>query len=287
MQPMIELFERTLMARGRAPNTIKAYTGWVERFEAFVGKPLDTVAIEDLEAYQRHLAADRRLEYTTFNQGFCALRSFYGDCLHREWDFRRLPFQKKGRRLPLVMTPEEVEALLGACPNIKHRALLMTGYGGGLRLSEVLALRPEHIDSQRMVIWVVQGKWRKDRKVMLPEKLLLTLREYWREYRPAVWLFEGQEKGRPLCDKTVQTIFQQVRQRAGITKRVTFHSLRHSFATHLLDDGVNVVVIQALLGHRSLSSTQIYTHLAGSYLRETTSPLDRLARRGTERPLGV
>jgi integrase/recombinase XerD len=284
MEPIIELFERTLMARGRAQNTIRAYMGWVQRFEAFVGKPLDAVAMEDLEAYQRHLAADRRLDFSTFNQGFCALRSFYGDCLHREWDFRRLPFQKKGRRLPLVMTPEEVEALLGACPNLKHRALMMTGYGGGLRLSEVLALRPEHIDSKRMLMWVVQGKGRKDRKVMLPEQLLLTLREYWRQYRPAVWLFEGQEKGRPLTDKTVQTIIHQVRERAGITKRVTFHSLRHSFATHLLEDGVNIVVIQALLGHRSLTSTQIYTHLAGSYLRDTTSPLDRLGRKEKEGP---
>ena len=279
MESGVEQFERALLARGRSANTIRAYVGWLRRFGEFVEKPLEEVSLGDLQRYQRYLAADRGIDFSTFNQAFCALRVFYRDCLEREWQFERLPFQRKGRKLPEVLSPEEVEALLGACSNLKHRAVMMASYGCGLRLSETLALRPEHIDSRRMVIRVEQGKGRKDRYVMLPQQLLAVLREYWREFRPAIWLFEGQTKGRPLCDKTVQTVFQQVRERAGITKRVSFHSLRHAFATHLLEDGANVRIIQALLGHRSLSSTQIYTHLARTYLNETTSPLDRLSQR--------
>lgn len=282
MESLVELFKRTLAARGRSLNTTKAYVGWLQRFTIFVGKALEEVEVADLQAYQRHLAADRRIDFSTFNQAFCALRFFYRDCLERDWDFRRLPYQKRARKLPEILSPEEVEDIFKACPNLKHRAVMMTGYGCGLRVSETVALRPEHVDSQRMVIRIEQGKGRKDRYVMLPQHLLTTLREYWREYRPLVWLFEGQLKGQPLSPKTVQTIFHEVRERAGITKRVSFHSLRHSFATHLLEDGVNVRVIQALLGHRSLTSTQIYTHVARTYLNDTTSPLDRLGKKEKE-----
>jgi integrase/recombinase XerD len=276
MERLVDLFERTLAARGRSLNTIRAYVGWLERFALFVAKPLDEVVVGDLQAYQRHIVVDRGVDFSTFNQGFCALRSFYRDCLEREWDFRRVPFQKKAKKLPQILSSEEMEALFGACLNLKHRAVLMTGYGCGLRLSETVALRPHDIDSKRMVVRIEQGKGRKDRYVMLPSHLLVILREYWRAYRPAVWLFEGQEKGQPLSPKTVQTVFQQTRKKAGIAKAVSFHSLRHSFATHLLEDGANVRVIQALLGHRSLTSTQIYTHLARTYLNDTISPLDRL-----------
>lgn len=277
MEAFVELFRQTLLALGRSDHTVKAYCGWLRRFAAFVAKPLDQVEVEDVRAYQRHLAAGpRKIDFSTFNQGFCALRSFYRDCLEREWDFERIPFQKAARKLPRILSPEEVERLFHACTNLKHRAVLMTGYGCGLRISETLHLRPEHIDSGRMVVRVQQGKGRKDRDVMLPAHLLEVLREYWRQYRPATWLFEGKRRGLPLSEKTIQSIFHDTRRRAGITKRVSFHSLRHSFATHLLEDGVNVRIIQTLLGHRSLTSTQIYVHLARNYLSDTTSPLDRL-----------
>jgi len=276
MEAFVELFRQTLLALGRSHHTVKAYCGWLRRFAVFVAKPLDQVEVADLRAYQRHLAVGRPIDFSTFNQGFCALRSFYRDCLERDWNFERVPFQKAARKLPRILSPEEVERLFEACPNLKHRAVLMTGYGCGLRISETLSLRPEHIDSSRMVIRVEQGKGRKDRDVMLPSHLLEVLRAYWRQYRPATWLFEGQHRGQPLSEKTIQTIFHDTRRRAGITKRVSFHTLRHSFATHLLEDGVNVRIIQALLGHRSLTSTQIYVHLARNYLSDTTSPLDRL-----------
>jgi integrase/recombinase XerD len=271
-----ELLERTLLARGRSAATVRAYRACLRQFARFAAKPLRRVSLDDLRSFQRHLAADRPVGFSAFNQSVSALRFFYRDCLDRDWDFARLPFQRKPHTLPEVLSSGEVRALLAACPNLKHRAVLMTAYGCGLRLAETLALRPEHVDCQRMVIRVERGKGGKDRYVMLPRHLLATLRRYRRAHRPTAWLFEGRTKGQPLSAKTIQTVFHRVRRRAGIAKAVGFHSLRHSFATHLVEDGVSLRVIQALLGHSNPASTQIYTHLARTYLEETTSPLDRL-----------
>jgi integrase/recombinase XerD len=274
------LFEQTLSARGRTRKTCELYLGALSRFDRFIGDvPLEKVVTAQLVDYQRHLAS-RGVSWSSFNIETCALRCFYRDHLgYRDWDYTRIPFQKRGRTLPEVLSPEEVESLFQACTNLKHRAVMMTGYGGGLRLSETLALRPEHIDSKRMRIRIEQGKGRQDRYVMLPEELLITLREYWRKYRPAVWLFEGRKKGSPLTTSAVQRVFKRTRLKAGIRKGVSFHSLRHCFATHLLEDGTNVRVIQALLGHRSLTTTQVYTHVARTFLKDTKSPLDRLGHK--------
>jgi integrase/recombinase XerD len=276
MERFEDLLERTLLARGRSAATIRAYTWWLRRFARHVRKPLRRVSIEDLRSFQRHLAADCHLDFSAVNQSVSALRVFYRDCLGKDWDLARLPFQRRPRALPEVLSPGEVDALLRACPNLKHRAVMMTAYGCGLRLAEALALRPEHIDSRRMVVRVESGKGRRDRYVMLPRHLLPVLRRCWLTYRPVAWLFEGSTRGRRLSLGTMQTVFRRVRHRAGIAKRVAFHSLRHSFATHLLEDGVSLRVIQALLGHASPASTQLYTHLARNYLEDATSPLDRL-----------
>ena len=276
MDRLESLLERTLLARGRSPATVRAYRVCLRQFARFLAKPLRRATLADLRAYQRHLAADRRVAFSAFNQNVSALRFFYRDCLEREWDFSRLPFQRHPRSLPEILGPAEVRALLAACPNLKHRSAIMTAYGCGLRLAEVLSLRPEHVDAGRMVVRVERGKGRRDRYVMLPRRLLSTLRRYLRAYRPARWLFEGETPGRPLSPKTIRTVFHRARRRAGITKAVGFHSLRHSFATQLLEDGVSLRVIQALLGHSSPASTQIYTHLARTYLEDATSPLDRL-----------
>jgi site-specific recombinase XerD len=276
MEHLEDLFDRTLLARGRSPATVRAYRECLRRFARFLAKPLHRATLGDLRAYQRHLAADRHVAFSCFNQNVSALRFLYRDCLERRWDFSRLPFQRHPRSLPEILGPGEVRSLLAACPNLKHRTVIMAAYGCGLRLAEVLALRPEHVDVQRMVVRVENGKGRRDRYVMLPQRLLATLRKYRRAYRPKTWLFEGQAEGRPLSPKTVQTVFHRARRRAGITKAVGIHSLRHSFATQLLEDGVSLRVIQALLGHASPASTQIYTHLARTYLEDATSPLDRL-----------
>lgn len=268
------LLAETLAARGRSPRTEETYVWMLRQFGRFVQKPFDQVVPEDIQAYQRELTTVRKVGFSSFNQTTCALRFFYRECLGKDWEIRRMPYQRKRRNLPEILAPEEVTAILDACTNLKHRALLMTSYSGGLRLSETLGLVPSDIDSKRMVIRVEQGKGRKDRYVMLSEVLLGTLREYWKQYRPVRWLFEGRPKGRPLASSTAEKVFKHAALKAGIQKHVYFHSLRHAFATHLLEDGTNIRLIQALLGHRSLTSTQIYTHVAQTDVTQTKSPLD-------------
>lgn len=277
--PFETLLAETLAARDRSPRTQETYVWMLRLFGRFIDKAVDQATPEDIQAYQRHLTAERKVGFSTFNQTTCALRFFYRECLNRDWDIKRMPYQKKRRTLPEILAPEEVTAILDACTNLKHRALLMTSYSGGLRLSETLGLVPGDIDSKRMVIRVEQGKGRKDRYVMLSPVLLQTLREYWRQYRPVRWLFEGRPRGRALSSSTAEKVFKHAALKAGIQKHVYFHSLRHAFATHLLEDGTNIRLIQALLGHRSLTSTQIYTHVAQTHIHQTASPLDRVPKK--------
>jgi len=270
------LLADTLAARDRSPRTQDTYVWMLRLFGRVVKKPLDQVVPEDIQEYQRYLTKERKVGFSTFNQTTCALRFFYRECLGKEWDIKRMPYQRKRRNLPEILAPEEVTAILDACGNLKHRAVLMTSYSGGLRLSETLGLLPSDIDSKRMLIRVEQGKGRKDRYVMLSPVLLETLREYWKQYRPLRWLFEGRPRGQQLASSTAEKVFKHAALKAGIKKHVYFHSLRHAFATHLLEDGTNIRLIQALLGHRSLTTTQIYTHVARNDLTHTQSPLDRL-----------
>jgi site-specific recombinase XerD len=250
---------------------------------AYVDKALDAVAPEDVEAYQRHLVTERKVGYSSFNQSTCALRFFYRTCLGKtDWTIARMPYQKKRRVLPEILAPEEIAAIFEACHNLKHKTLLMTSYSGGLRLGETLGLLPSDIDSTRMMIRIEQGKGHKDRYVMLSPTLLAALRTYWKAFRPVRWLFEGQAKGQPLSASTAEKVFTAAAGRAGIRKGVSFHSLRHAFATHLLEGGTNIRVIQALLGHQCLTTTQVYTHVARTYVNATTSPLDRLKEKKEE-----
>jgi len=236
----------------------------------------DQLAAEDVKQYQLFLTKDRRVTWSTFNVNVCAIRFFYRNVLRVEWNVEHIPYQKTGTRLPVVLSGEEVIALLDAATNLKHRAILMTLYSAGLRTGEAIHLRLEDIDSQRMMIRVEQGKGRQDRYVMLSRKLLETLRRYWLMSRPDPWLFPGQVPSSPITYRSVDRIFACAKAKAGIRKRVVPHSLRHSFATHLLERGVNIRVIQRLLGHRNLRSTEVYTHVAESYIRDTKSPLDDL-----------
>jgi site-specific recombinase XerD len=252
-------------------------------FARFVKKPLDQVVPEDIQEYQRYLTRERKVGFSAFNQSTCALRFFYRECLDKpDWRIERMPYQRKRRALPEILAPEEVAAVIEACTNLKHKAVIMTAYGGGLRISETLGLLPSDIDSKRMMIRVEQGKGRKDRYVMLSPMLLETLRAYWKQYRPARWLFEGKTRGEPLCSSTAEKFFKHAVLKAGIAKHVYFHSLRHAFATHLLEDGTNIRVIQSLLGHRSLATTQVYTHVARTYVNDTQSPLDRMKKKEEE-----
>jgi site-specific recombinase XerD len=272
-------FDLTLAARGRTPITREIYLGVLRRFDRFIGDvPLDRVVPGQIAEYQRRLAA-AELSWSRFNINTCALRAFYRDYLgHREWDYTRIPYQKCGRKLPQVLSAEEVVALFEAAPSPRYRAIFMTAYGCGLRVSEVLALRPVHIDSARMVIRVEQGKGRKDRDVMLPQDLLEELRATWRRYRPKTFLFEGTIPGKRLTRTAVRRACRKARLKAGLHRCVSVRTLRHAFATHLLEKGANIRVIQLLLGHRGLATTQVYTHVAKTYLNDTKSPLEHLLK---------
>jgi len=271
-----EAMRRDMQIRGFMPNTQKSYLGWVKDFVRFHMLPPDRLGLEDVHRYQLHLTEEREVSPSTLNVAVAALRFFYRVTVDVEWDIERVPYQKRGRRLPEIFSREEVRRLLEVLDNLKHRSLLSTTYAGGLRVSEAVSLRISDIDSQRMVLRIDQGKGRKDRYVMLSETLVGLLREYWKAYRPRHWLFPGQIPGRPLTESSLQRTFGKAKEAAGITKHVTAHSLRHSFATHLLESGTNIRVIQRLLGHRSLRSTEIYTHVASNYVTETSSPLDAL-----------
>ena len=271
-----DLMDREIRIRGFSENTRRSYLGSMRSFVRHFMRAPDELGVEHVKAYQLYLTKERRVAWSTFNLQVCAIRFFYQRVLEVDWSVEQIPYQRTGKRLPVVLSKDEVVSLLGAVTNLKHRAILMTLYSAGLRSGEVVHLRIRDIDSARMMIRVEQGKGRRDRYVMLSTELLAVLRSYWLEQRPSGWLFPGRDPRRSLSRGSVEKIFAQARERAGIEKRITPHSLRHSFATHLLERGVNIRVIQRLLGHRSLRSTEIYTHVAETYVRDTQSPLDDL-----------
>jgi site-specific recombinase XerD len=269
-------FERDLQIRGYARNTIKSYMYCVRELVKHFMRPPDELTIEDINEFQLHLTKQRKVAWSTFNIYVFAIRMFFLVTLKKDWEITAIPYQKTGRKLPVVLNGAELNALFRSVSNIKHRAILMTTYSAGLRVSEVVHLQVSDIDSERMVIRVDQGKGNKDRYVPLSERLLPVLRQYWRAVRPSHWLFPGQKPNKPLCRSSVGQFVREARKRAGIIKNVSVHSLRHSFATHMLEGGTDIRTIQRLLGHRSLSSTMIYTHVAKNYVNQAGSPLDSL-----------
>jgi site-specific recombinase XerD len=236
--------------------------------------PADRLSESEVRTYLATLSQGG-LSASTMNQAISAVRFFFNGVLHREWSLEIL-YQRAPQRVPVTMTPEEVSRLLAMVPALRERVAMEIAYAAGLRLNEVLHLKLTDIDSQKMLIRVEQGKGKVDRNVMLGASLLESLRAYWKESKPRVWLFPGHPPTRPLHATVIQRAFIVAKQAARITTPVSFHSLRHSFATQLLESGVNLRTIQALLGHRGLGTTQRYTHVAGDYLRQTRSPLDAL-----------
>jgi site-specific recombinase XerD len=246
-------------------------------FVKFLGeRPLAGASAEDIVAYQVQIAArgksDSSVRVATY-----ALRGFFRQVLERtDWNYAKLPRPRRPKRLPEVLSAEEVEAILDAAPSPKYRAAFMLCYGSGLRTDEVVHLEPRHVDSQRMLIRVERGKGKKDRQVMLCDRLLEELRACWKRYRPVHFLIEGKRPGQPIAATSIQRAFRTACRKTGIGKPVTPRSLRHAFATHLVERGTNLRVVQTLLGHQSLNTTAIYTHLARTWLAEVNSPLDRL-----------
>lgn len=268
--------EEELRLRGFSERTVEAYLGAVRRFAEHFGASPDTLGSEQVRAYLLDLIERRGYAWSTANQALCALKFFYRHVVDRPIEVQRVPFQKPKYRLPVVLTEPEVARLLAAPLPLKMRTLLMTLYSAALRLGEVRHLRPTDIDSEAMTIRVRQGKGGRDRVVMLAAQLLPVLREYWRIYRPGPWLFYGQSKEQPISARTVQRAISRAAQDAGLKKRVTPHTLRHSCATHLLERGTSLRHIQELLGHKSLRTTQRYTQVSPGRVAAVMSPLDRL-----------
>ncbi len=273
--------ERRMHLRGFAKRTQKAYLRWIRELVRFSGVVAAELKQEHVDRYVAYLSGVRRLSASSVNQACCAIRFFFREVLKREPSgMVMVRSQRAPVRVPVTLSESEMKRLLEATPKVRDRAMMELAYGGGLRLREVVRLRPSDIDSGRMIIRIDQGKGRKDRNVMLPKGLLETLREHWRtetrSKRP--WLFPGRTPGHYIHPTVAERAFTTAKLKAGIEKDVSFHSLRHTFATHLLETGVSVRHIQALMGHRSLKTTERYLHVGGDYLRETKSPLDQLKR---------
>ncbi len=262
--------------RNLSALTIKAYVRHVAQFAIYFGRSPECLGPEEIRTYQRHLLYERGLSDSTRTQAVCALRFFYEVTLSKDWTVRYIPFPKRPKTVPVILAVEEVYRLLAATERLDQRAILMCAYAGGLRTSEVRGLRVSDIDSSRMVLRIEQGKGRKDRYVMLSPRLLVTLRSYWSLWRPAHWLFPGADPKKPLTGRTIRRHCHRAADAAGLRKRVTIHILRHSFATHLLEAGADLRIIQLLLGHRSIGTTSRYTHISRSTLLSTPSPIDQL-----------
>ena len=271
-QRMLEELQR----RNYASGTIRLYLRHVAEFAQHFHCPPDQLGAEHIRQYQLFLIQEKKLAWSSYNQITAALRFFYAKVLQRAFLLSDIPFPRKVQQLPLILSQEEVTRILTAPPHLKSRALLMTIYAAGLRRSEVAHLRVNDIDSARMTITVHQGKGQRDRVVMLSPVLLDTLRQYWRLSKSKKWLFPGVTPDQPISGNDVFMVFHNAVRRAGITKNVSPHSLRHSFATHLLESGTDLRTIQILLGHRSLKTTSRYLHVSQQQVRATVSPLDNL-----------
>src|SRR6266511_2222390 len=266
-----------MQVRNFSPHTQTSYVQQVSRFARYFQQSPESLGPEEIRAYQVYLTNEKKLAVSSVLIAVAALRFLYTVTLKKSWSVDEIiPAPKKPQRLPIVLSPDEVLQFLECVPGPKHRAILTTCYAAGLRISEVLHLRPNDIDSHRMVIRVEQGKGQKDRYVMLSPKLLDLLRTWWRMERPTAWLFPGDRPGQSISKDAVEQACQKARRRCGIPKPITPHLLRHAFAVHLLEAGTDVRTIQLLLGHRSLATTARYLRIATSKVCSTTSPFDLL-----------
>lgn len=276
MSPLRRRMIEDMTIRKFALKTQHDYVRRVKDFAAFVGRSPDTASFEDVRRYQLHLAASG-VGVPTLNQSVATLRFFFRVTLKRSDIIEHTAFIHEPRKLPVVLSPEEVARLLDAAPGLKYKAALSVAYGAGLRAAEVISLKVGDIDSKRMVVRVEQGKGRKDRYVMLSPHLLELLRAWWKAARPQGWLFPGQSGVNPLTTRQLNRACHAAAHMAEINKRVSLHTLRHSFATHLLEQNIDIRVIQVLLGHAKLDTTALYTRVATKTIREVISPLEHIA----------
>jgi len=286
VSPLRRRMIEDMTIRKFAPKTQHDYVQRVKNFAAFLGRSPDTASFEDVRRYQLHLASSG-VSVPTLNQTVSTLRFFFRVTLKRYEIVEHTHFIHEPCKLPVVLSPEEVMRLLDAAPGLKYKAALSVAYGAGLRATEVVSLKVSDIDSKRMIIRVEQGKGGKDRNVMLSPHLLDLLRAWWKAARPRGWLFPGRDPAQPMTTRQLNRACQAAAQMAEIDKRVSLHTLRHSFATHLLEQNTDVRVIQVLLGHSKLDTTALYTRVATKTISKVRSPLEHVALKLKEiRPPG-
>jgi integrase/recombinase XerD len=277
---LIQRMREELVRRNYAATTIQSYLKAVEHFREYIDAPLDQLGPEDIRSYHAHLLGDRKLAVNTVVVNVCALRFLYIKVLKRRDMKEDLPYPKQRQRLPVILSPGEVAQLIGAASNLYHRTILMTLYGTGVRRAELCRFKVSDIDSKRMMVRVVQGKGGIDREIPLSKKLLAALREYYLWMRPQTYLFPGtvnhSRADKPITPKIVWQAVREACTRAGIKKRVSPHTLRHCFATHLLESGADLRSIQMMLGHSDLEATTVYLHLSRRHLQAAANPLDQI-----------
>jgi len=274
MTPLRKRMIRELELKRKAPSTISSYVKAVEELARYYRRSPDRISTEEIRSYMHFLIVEKKLSYSSCNHKIVAINFFFREVIRRKVQLR-VPMKRSGH-LPEPLSRDEVARLIAAAENRKHRVLMMTAYSAGLRVSELVRLKPQDIHSDRMLIRVNQGKGRKDRYTLLSQRLLGELRAYWRESRPETWLFPNQSRTDHMPTCTPARAFYRLKQRAGITHGRGIHTLRHSFATHLLEAGVDLRTIQILMGHTSLNTTVKYLHVTEKHLEQTKSPLDLL-----------
>lgn len=274
MTPLRQLMIRELELQRRSPNTINAYVNAVAQLAAHFKRSPELISREEIRDFFHLLVVKRKLADSTVNQKLSAVKFFYRNVLQQK-DFNLKIARRKSGRLPTPLSRTQVKQLLEATQNPKHRAMLMTAYSGGLRLNEIIHLKVNDLHSQRMLIHVRHGKGDKDRFTLLSKRLLIELRQYWTSFRPQSWLFPGRITG-PMSDRTLQRVFYRAKEKAAIKGKFSIHSLRHSFATHLLESGTDIVTIQKLMGHSRLETTARYLHVTNKHVQGIKNPLDLL-----------
>ena len=277
----LDELKKELVARKYSSRTIKAYLHYNEDFLTFSRKDPHKVENDDVKDYLFHLAEEKEASTSTLNTAINALKFYYGEVIKKRFVYE-IKRPKKDKKLPVVLSQEEVSRIISSVSNIKHKSILMLIYSAGLRVSEVVKLKPEDIDTERKLIHVKEAKGRKDRYTILSDTAMETLNEYLKEYTPQRGLFPGAKPGKHINTRTVEKIFTAACKKAEIRKEVSVHSLRHSFATHLLESGTDLRYIQQLLGHKSSKTTEIYTHVSNKDLSRIQSPLDSLQLKGGE-----
>ncbi|MBN2763926.1 MAG: tyrosine-type recombinase/integrase [Bacteroidales bacterium] len=268
---------REMQIRNYSEKTIRSYVASISKLTIFFNLPVEDISVNQFKDFLQHRIAIDEVSVSMINQSISAFKIIQQDILKRDWESIKIKRPRRERKLPVVLSVDEVASMINATKNIKHRTLLMLAYSTGMRRSEIMYLKPTHIDSERMQVRIVHGKGKKDRFTLLSPKALKLLRFYYQIYKPATFLFEPQgRKNHTLSSSTLNNIVKQAANRAGIKKEISFHTMRHSFATHMLENGTNIRIIQQFLGHTSIRTTSVYLHIARIDPALVRSPLENM-----------